>query len=61
VIVAVVSDTHLPRESRRLPEECVRRLGAADLILHAGDHSSLAAGVSARGRAVEPELVALPT
>jgi hypothetical protein len=43
VIVAVVSDTHLPRGSRRLPEECVRRLAAADLILHAGDHSSLAA------------------
>lgn len=43
MIVAVVSDTHLPRGSRRLPDECVRRLAAADLILHAGDHSSLAA------------------
>jgi putative phosphoesterase len=40
--VAVIADTHLPRGARRLPEECVRRLRAADLILHAGDHSSLA-------------------
>ncbi|MGH2886513.1 MAG: metallophosphoesterase family protein [Solirubrobacteraceae bacterium] len=35
--IAVISDTHMPRGSRRLPEECVRRLGAADLIVHAGD------------------------
>jgi putative phosphoesterase len=35
--LAIVADTHLPRGSRRLPEECVRRLRAADLILHAGD------------------------
>ncbi len=35
--IAVISDTHLPRGSRRLPEECVRRLEAADLIVHAGD------------------------
>jgi putative phosphoesterase len=41
VIVAVLGDTHLPRGSRALPHECVRRLQAADLILHAGDHSSL--------------------
>ena len=30
----------MPRGSRRLPEECVRRLEAADLILHAGDFTS---------------------
>ena len=41
--IVVIADTHLPRGSRRLPEECVRRLAAADLILHAGDHVSLAA------------------
>jgi uncharacterized protein len=35
--VAVISDTHLPRGARRLPEECVTRLARADLILHAGD------------------------
>src|SRR5438105_11367679 len=32
-----MADTPLPRGSRRLPDECVRRLEAADLILHAGD------------------------
>ena len=40
--VAVVSDTHMPRGSRVLPPECVRRLAAADLVLHAGDLVSLA-------------------
>jgi putative phosphoesterase len=42
VIVAVISDTHLPRGSRRLPDSCVERLAAADAILHAGDFSELA-------------------
>jgi putative phosphoesterase len=37
VRIAVISDTHLPRGSRRLPDACVERLKAADLILHAGD------------------------
>ena len=37
VTVAVISDTHLPRGTRRLPEACVDRLRDADLILHAGD------------------------
>jgi uncharacterized protein len=36
-LVALIADTHLPRGSRRLPEECLRRLAAADAILHAGD------------------------
>ena len=35
--VAVISDTHLPRGTRTLPEACVERLRAADLILHGGD------------------------
>ena len=35
--IAVVSDTHLPKGARVLPAECVERLRAADLILHAGD------------------------
>ena len=35
--VAVVSDTHMPRGTRRLPEACLERLRAADLILHGGD------------------------
>jgi putative phosphoesterase len=42
VIVAAIGDTHLPRGSRRLPAECVTRLQRADLILHTGDHSSVA-------------------
>jgi putative phosphoesterase len=37
VLLAVISDTHLPRGSRVLPEECLERMRAADLILHAGD------------------------
>jgi putative phosphoesterase len=35
--LAVISDTHLPRGTRRLPDACVERLRAADAILHAGD------------------------
>ncbi len=42
MIVAVIGDTHLPRSTRALPDECLRRLRAADLILHTGDHSSVA-------------------
>ncbi len=35
--IALISDTHLPRGARRLPEACVERLRSADLIVHAGD------------------------
>jgi putative phosphoesterase len=36
--IAVISDTHMPRgATRRLPDECIARLEAADLIVHAGD------------------------
>ena len=41
MLIAVVSDTHLPRGARRLPEACVERIAAADLLLHAGDFSTL--------------------
>ncbi|HEX2103509.1 MAG TPA: metallophosphoesterase family protein [Solirubrobacteraceae bacterium] len=37
MLLAVISDTHLPRGKRRLPAGCVDRLAAADAILHAGD------------------------
>jgi uncharacterized protein len=37
MLVAIISDTHLPRGERRLPEPFVRRIAAADLLLHAGD------------------------
>jgi uncharacterized protein len=35
--LAIISDTHLPRGARALPEACVEQLRAADAILHAGD------------------------
>jgi putative phosphoesterase len=41
VIVAVISDTHMPRGNRRLPGACVERLKEADAILHAGDFMEL--------------------
>jgi uncharacterized protein len=36
-MVAVISDTHLPRGARRIPDACVASMRASDLILHAGD------------------------
>ena len=36
-MVAVISDTHLPRGTRRIPDACVASMRASDLILHAGD------------------------
>jgi putative phosphoesterase len=41
VVVAVISDTHMPRAHRRLPDACVERLEDADAILHAGDFMEL--------------------
>ena len=41
MLIAVISDTHLPRGNRRLPDECVRRIAGADLLLHAGDFSTV--------------------
>src|SRR5207302_5695053 len=35
--MSVIADTHLPRGTRALPEECLRILRGADLILHGGD------------------------
>jgi len=40
VVVAVISDTHLPRGERRIPDACVASMRASDLILHAGDFTS---------------------
>jgi uncharacterized protein len=37
MLIAIIADTHMPRGSRALPEECVERLRAADAIIHAGD------------------------
>jgi uncharacterized protein len=41
VLIAILADTHLPRGQRRLPDRCVSLLSEADLILHAGDVSTL--------------------
>jgi putative phosphoesterase len=40
--IAIISDTHMPRRGRALPEECVRRCRDAELIIHAGDICTLA-------------------
>ena len=37
MVVAVISDTHLPRGARQIPDACVASMRASDLILHAGD------------------------
>ena len=42
MLIAVISDTHMPRGERRLPRECVERIEAADLLVHAGDFTTLA-------------------
>ena len=39
--LAIISDTHLPRGARVIPDACLDRLRAADAILHAGDFSEL--------------------
>jgi uncharacterized protein len=41
MLIAVISDTHLPRGARRLPGACVELIAGADLLLHAGDFSTL--------------------
>jgi len=35
--LAIISDTHMPRGNRRIPDACLARLRAADAIVHAGD------------------------
>jgi uncharacterized protein len=57
VLLAVISDTHLPRGSRALPDACVARLRSADLILHAGDF--VTAEVLADLRALGPPVEAV--
>jgi len=37
VRLAIVSDTHMPRGARAIPESCLSRCREADAILHAGD------------------------
>jgi putative phosphoesterase len=35
--LAIISDTHLPKGKRTIPDACLVRLRSADAILHAGD------------------------
>ena len=55
-MIAVVADTHLPRGGR-LPDACVCRIAAADLLIHAGDFSTVAAYEQLA--AIGPRLVAV--
>ena len=61
----MIADTHLPRGKRRLPRECIERIAAADLTVHAGDFSTAAAFgeiaaigpmVAVHGNVDDPEL-----
>ncbi len=57
MLIGIISDTHMPRGARRLPEVCLERLRAADLILHAGDVMTEA--VLAEMEAIGPPLLAV--
>ncbi|WP_256758082.1 metallophosphoesterase family protein [Cohnella sp. WQ 127256] len=39
--LVVVSDTHMPRMNKKLPERLIRELKTADAIIHAGDWTNL--------------------
>ncbi|GGD66034.1 metallophosphoesterase family protein [Paenibacillus nasutitermitis] len=39
--IIIVSDTHMPRMNKKLPDRLVRELRSADHILHAGDWTQL--------------------
>jgi putative phosphoesterase len=57
MLIAVIADTHLPRGVRRLPDACVERIAAADLVLHAGD--VMTAPVLAEIEAIGPPVIAV--
>jgi len=42
MLIAILSDTHMPRGARRLPDDCVKRIAGTDLLLHAGDFMTVA-------------------
>jgi putative phosphoesterase len=41
VLIAIISDTHMPRGARRLPGAFVELIASADLLLHAGDFATV--------------------
>jgi putative phosphoesterase len=55
--LGVIADTHMPRGSRRLPEQCVEEVRRADVIIHLGDFS--AASVLAELEAIGPPVEAI--
>jgi putative phosphoesterase len=57
VRLAIISDTHLPRGNRSLPQACLDQLRNADLILHAGDF--IEASVLADLEAIGPSVCAV--
>src|SRR4051794_39958281 len=40
-MIAVISDTHMPKGRRRLPAQCVEKIAAAEALIHAGDFSAV--------------------
>jgi uncharacterized protein len=57
VLIAVISDTHLPRGERRLPDTCLEHIREADLLLHGGDF--MTAAVYRELEAIGPPLAAV--
>jgi putative phosphoesterase len=57
VLLAILSDTHLPRGDRRIPDEALELARSADLILHAGDLMTLP--VLEQLQALGPPVVAI--
>lgn len=56
-MIAVISDTHMPKGGRALPGACVERIRAAEAVIHAGDFST--ASVLAELRELNPVVLAV--
>lgn len=41
IVIGVVSDTHIPARARKLPRNLLKTLAGVDLIIHAGDITTL--------------------
>lgn len=41
MIIGVLSDTHIPSKAKHLPEQMLYKFKSVDLIIHAGDFTSL--------------------
>ncbi len=56
-MIAVISDTHMPKGGRALPATCIEQIRAADALIHAGDFST--ASVLAELRELCPVVLAV--